>query len=49
MLSMFVLWLIVFAGIVLRWRWTPGLVILTLILTAVLLRMHINDPIPLNF
>jgi nitrate/nitrite transporter NarK len=49
MLSMFVLWLVVFAGIVLRWRWTPGLVIVTLIWTAVLLKLHMNDAIPLNF
>ncbi|MDD2858714.1 MAG: hypothetical protein PHU75_08580 [Candidatus Nanopelagicales bacterium] len=49
MLSMFVLWLVVFAGIVLRWRWTPGIVIVTLVWTAVLLKLHMNDAIPLNF
>ena len=49
MLSMFVLWLVVFAGIARRWRWTPALVVVTLVWTAVLLKSHMTDPIPLNF
>lgn len=49
MLSMFVLWLIVSAGIARKWRWTPGLAILTLVWTLVILRLHMTDPIPLNF
>ncbi len=49
MLSMFVLWLFVFAGIAKKWRWTPALAILTLVWTLVLLRSHMTDPIPLNF
>lgn len=49
MLSMFVLWLIVFIGIARHWRWTPGLAIVTLAWTLVLLRLHMTDPIPLNF
>ncbi|MDP1878585.1 MAG: hypothetical protein Q8M17_13635 [Actinomycetota bacterium] len=49
MFSMFVLWIAVFAGIFLRWRWTVGLVLVTLAWTVVLLRLHISSPIPLNF
>jgi len=49
MLSMFVLWFIVFAGIAKKWRWTPALAILTLVWSLVLLEMHMTDPIPLNF
>lgn len=49
MLSMFVLWTIVFIGIFLRKRWVTPLVIVTLGWTLVLLSMHMTDPIPLNF
>lgn len=49
MLSMFVLWIAVFIGIFRKWRWTPGLAILTLIVTVLLLKAHMTDPIPLNF
>ena len=49
MLSMFVLWLIVFIGIFLRKKWVPALVIVSLVWTVVLLRLHMTDPIPLNF
>lgn len=49
MFSMFVLWFIVFVGIFLRKKWVPALVVVTLVWTAVLLRMHMTDPIPLNF
>ena len=49
MLLMFVLWIAVFYGIFKKWRWTPGLAILTLVVTVILLKAHITDPIPLNF
>lgn len=49
MFSMFVLWFIVFVGIFLRKKWVPALVIVSLIWTVVLLRMHMTDPIPLSF
>lgn len=49
MLSMFVLWVIVFAGILLRRRWVTPLAVVTIAWTLVLLRLHMTDPIPLNF
>lgn len=49
MLSMFVLWFVVFIGVFLRRKWTIPLTIVTLIWTAVLLRLHMTDPIPLSF
>ena len=49
MFSMFLLWAFVFVGIFKKWRWTPALVILTLVWTLVLLKVHMSDPIPLNF
>lgn len=49
MLSMFVLWIVVFVGVFLRWRWTPGLVLLTLAWTLVLLKLHMSSSLPLNF
>lgn len=49
MFSMFALWIIVFIGIFLRQRWVTPLVLVTLAWTLVLLRMHMTDPIPLNF
>lgn len=49
MFLMFVLWGVVYAGIFLRWRWIPILVIVTLAYTLFVLRVHMTDPIPLNF
>jgi len=49
MFSMFVLWIIVFIGIFLRQRWVTPLVLVTLVWTLVLLKLHMTDPIPLNF
>ena len=49
MLSMFVLWFVVFIGVFLRRKWTIPLTIVTLVWTAVLLRLHMTDPIPLSF
>ena len=49
MLSMFVLWIVVFVGVLLRWRWTPGLVLVTLAWTLVLLKSHMTSDLPLNF
>jgi hypothetical protein len=49
MLSMFVLWAIVFVGVFLRQRWVTPLAIVTIVWTVVLLRLHMTDPIPLNF
>ena len=49
MLLMFVAWFVVFVGIFLRWRWTPLLVLANLAYTLIVLRIHMTDPIPLNF
>lgn len=49
MLSMFVLWAIVFVGVFLRQRWVTPLAVVTIVWTVVLLRLHMTDPIPLNF
>ncbi len=49
MFSMFVLWMIAFVGIFLRWRWTVGVVLIALVWTVVLLKLHISSDIPLNF
>jgi hypothetical protein len=49
MLLMFVVWLVVFVGIFLRWKWTPLLVLANLAYTLLVLRIHMTDPIPLNF
>lgn len=49
MLSMFILWIAVFLGIFFKKKWVPTLVIISIIWTAVLLRLHMTDPIPLSF
>ncbi len=49
MLSMFVLWAIVFAGIFRRQRWVIPVTLVTLVWTAVLLKLHMTSAIPLNF
>jgi len=49
MFLMFALWIAVFFGIFRKWRWTPGLAILTLVVTVILFKAHMTDPIPLNF
>ena len=49
MFSMFLLWAVVYAGIVLRKRWVIPVTVLTLVWTLVLLKLHMTNPIPLNF
>jgi hypothetical protein len=49
MLLMFVIWLVVFVGIFRGWRWTPLLALANLAYTLLVLRIHMTDPIPLNF
>lgn len=49
MLSMFVLWAIVLLGIFRRQRWVVPVALVTIVWTVVLLRLHMTDPIPLNF
>ena len=49
MLLMFVIWLVVFIGIFRGWRWTPLLALANLAYTLLVLRIHMTDPIPLNF
>ena len=49
MLSMFVLWAIVFWGVFRGRRWVPVLTLVTLAWTIVLLRLHMTSAIPLNF
>jgi hypothetical protein len=49
MLSMFVLWIVVFVGVFRRQRWTIPVALVTLAWTAVLLKMHMSSDLPLNF
>ena len=49
MFSMFVLWVVVFAGIYRRARWTIPVAVVTMMWSLVLLKLHMTDPIPLNF
>lgn len=49
MLLMFLLWIPVLVGVARNWRWTIGLMILTLVVTIVSLRMHMTSDIPLFF
>lgn len=49
MLSMFVVWIVVFIGIARRWRWIPALAIANLVWTLVLLKFHMTSSLPLNF
>lgn len=49
MFLMFVIWLVVFIGIFRGWRWTPLLALANLAYTLLVLRIHMTDPIPLNF
>ena len=49
MLSMFVLWAIVFAGIFRHQRWVPVLAVVTIVWTLILLKMHMTSPLPLSF
>ena len=49
MFLMFVIWVVVFIGIFRGWRWTPLLVVANLGYTLLVLRIHMTDPIPLNF
>lgn len=49
MFAMFALWVVAFAGIFLRQRWTIPVVLATLVWTVVVLRLHISSDIPLNF
>lgn len=49
MFSMFVLWAAVFLGVVFRKSWVIPITLVTLGWTLLLLRLHMTDPIPLNF
>jgi len=49
MLMMFVLWIAVFLGVFARRKWVIPLSIVALVWTAVLLRLHMTDPLPLEF
>jgi hypothetical protein len=49
MFSMFVLWIVVFAGIFRKARWTIPVAVATMLWSLVLLKLHMTDPIPLNF
>ena len=49
MFAMFVLWIVVFAGVFWRRRWTIPLVLVTLVWTLVMLRQHMSSDLPLNF
>jgi len=47
--SMFVLWIVVFVGILKGYRWTQFLVLGTLSWTLMLLRLHMTSDIALGF
>ena len=49
MLSMFVLWIVVFVGVFRGWRWAPILTLATLAWTLVLLKMHMSSDLGLGF
>ncbi|CAB4964917.1 unannotated protein [freshwater metagenome] len=49
MFSMFLLWIVVFAGIFRGARWTIPVAVVTMVWSLVLLNLHMTDPIPLNF
>ena len=49
MLSMFILWIVVFIGVFFRRQWVVPLTVATLVWTAIILRLHMTDPIPLSF
>jgi hypothetical protein len=49
MFWIFLLWIITFVALFRHFRWTPALVIVTLIATVVFLKFNIDQPIPLNF
>ena len=49
MFLMFVIWIVVFIGVFRGWRWTPLLALANLGYTLLVLRVHMTDPIPLNF
>lgn len=49
MFLMFVIWIVVFIGVFRGWRWTPLLALANLGYTLLVLRIHMTDPIPLNF
>lgn len=49
MFAMFVLWIVVFAGVFWRQRWTVPMVLVALVWTVVMLRQHMTSDIPLNF
>ena len=49
MFAMFVLWIVAFVGVFLRRRWTIPVVLVALVWTAVILKLHMSSDIPLNF
>ncbi len=49
MLSMFVLWFIVFIGVFIKKKWAIPFTLVALAWTVVLLNLHMTDPIPLSF
>jgi hypothetical protein len=49
MFLMFAVWFVVFIGIFRGWRWVPLLVLANLAYTLLVLKVHMTDPIPLNF
>lgn len=49
MLSMFLIWIVVFIGTFFQRRWVIPLSLVALVWTVVLLRLHMTDPIPLSF
>ena len=49
MLSMFILWIVVFICVFFRKDWVIPLSIAAMVWTALILRLHMTDPIPLSF
>ena len=49
MLAKFILWIVVFVGVFFRKNWVVPLTVAALVWTAIILRLHMTDPIPLSF
>ena len=49
MISMFALWIVVFILGAKRSKWALPLAIVTIVWSTILLRLHMTDPIDLNF
>jgi hypothetical protein len=49
MFLVFVLWAITYVGIFSHRKWTIPMAVVSILYTLFMLRLHMTDPIPLNF